>query len=224
MIDSILAEITGTALYLFSAMVYRTCRLSLVGEENVKKALEYDGPIIITSWHGMTMMVAAFMRRFMDPKNVAGITPDDHNGRTLEVFGRRMGVKVFIMNIYGDSTLGMGRKLVDLMKAMVAGKNLLIHPDGPFGPAYKIKPGITYLAKKTKAMILPLGCYCRHSYHIPRWDRYTLPLPFSKIHIQAGKLIQVPVGAQSLDEISREMEDTLNRLTFQAAANYYELD
>ncbi len=223
MLQSILAEITGTALYLFSAMVYKTCRLYLVGEENVKEALAYDGPVIITSWHGMTMMVAAFIRRYMDPNSIVAITPDDHNGRTLKVFGRRLGVEVFIMNIYDDSTLGIGRKLVDLMKVMISGKNFLIHPDGPFGPAYKIKPGIIYLAKKTKAMILPLGCYCRHAYHIPRWDRYTLPLPFSKIHVQAGELIQIPEGDQPLEEISREMEDTLNRLALQAAANYYEL-
>ena len=126
------------------------------------------------------------------------------------------------MNIYGDSTLGMSRKLVDLIRSMLSGKNLLIHPDGPFGPAYKIKPGIIYLAKKTKAMILPLGCYCRHAYHIPRWDRYTLPFPFSKIHVQAGEPIRIPNGDQSMEEISRDIGDTLNRLAFQAAANYYE--
>lgn len=222
MLKTLIAEISGTALYLFSTMVYKTCRVHIIGEENVKEALEHDGPIIITSWHGMTMMVAAFGRRYLDIGTFVGITPDDHNGRTLYVFGRRLGIEVFIMNIYGDSTLGMSRKLVDLIRSMLSGKNLLIHPDGPFGPAYKIKPGIIYLAKKTKAMILPLGCYCRHAYHIPRWDRYTLPFPFSKIHVQAGEPIRIPNGDQSMEEISRDIGDTLNRLAFQAAANYYE--
>ena len=223
MLKTIIAEITGTALYLFSALVYRTCRVFLVGEENVKKALEYEGPIIITSWHGMTMMVASFARRNLDTSNFVGIAPDDHNGRTLEVFGRWLGIDVFIMNIYDDSTFGIGRRLIDLMRSMLSGKNLIIHPDGPFGPAYKIKPGIIYLAKRTKAMILPLGCYCRHSYHLPRWDRYTLPLPFSKIHIQIGKPMFVSEDKSDLAEINQKLTNVLLQISAQASANYYEL-
>jgi lysophospholipid acyltransferase (LPLAT)-like uncharacterized protein len=220
-LDKILAEITGTALYLNAAMVHKTCRIFTSGSENIKQALDYDGPVIATSWHGMTMMVIAFAKRYVDLSSFMGITPDDQDGRTLDVFGRRLGVEVFIMNLYGDSTFGMSRKLVELIKRMKSGKNLIIHPDGPFGPAYKIKPGIIYLAKKTRAMILPLGCYCRHSYHVPRWDRYTLPFPFSKVHVQVGEPILINDEDQPLEEISRDVEDTLNRLTFQAAANYY---
>ena len=223
MLKTIIAEITGTALYLFSALVYRTCRVFLIGEENVKEALEHDGPIILTSWHGMTMMVAAFAKRNLDTSNFVGIAPDDHNGRTLDVFGRRLGIDVFIMNVYGDSTLGIGRRLVDLMRSMRSGKNLIIHPDGPFGPAYKIKPGILFLAKKTRAMILPLGCYCRHSYHLPRWDRYTLPLPFSKVHIQIGKPMLVPDDSADLTEINQKLTNILLQISAQASANYYEL-
>ena len=223
MLKTIIAEITGTALYLFSALVYRTCRVFLIGEENVKEALEHDGPIILTSWHGMTMMVAAFAKRNLDTSNFVGIAPDDHNGRTLDVFGRRLGIDVFIMNVYGDSTLGIGRRLVDLMRSMRSGKNLIIHPDGPFGPAYKIKPGILFLAKKTRAMILPLGCYCRHSYHLPRWDRYTLQLPFSKVHIQIGKPMLVPDDSADLTEINQKLTNILLQISAQASANYYEL-
>lgn len=221
MIETIIAQITGTALYLFSALVYRTCRVFVTGEEKVYEALEYEGPIILTSWHGMTMMVAAFARRYLDTSTFAGIAPDDQDGRTLEVFGQKLGIEVFSMDVYGDNTLGTGRKLIDLIRSMRSGKNLIIHPDGPAGPAYKIKPGIIYLAKTTNALILPLGCYCRNAYHIPRWDRYTLPLPFSKIHIQVGDPIQIPEGDQSLEEISYAVEDIFNRITFQAAKNYY---
>ena len=216
-----ISRISGTLLYYFSCLVYRTCRIFVHGEENVFKALAYDGPMILTSWHGMTMMVAAFARKYLDTNTFAGIAPDDHDGRTLTVFGQKLGIKVFIMRVYGDSTFRIGRRLVDLMRYIRSGKNLIIHPDGPAGPAYKIKPGLTYIAKKTNAMILPLGCYCRHAYHVPRWDRYTLPLPFSKIHIQVGEPIQIPEGDQPLDEIRSELEDVFNRITFEAAANYY---
>ena len=98
----------------------------------------------------------------------------------------------------------------------------MIHPDGPDGPAYKVKPGLPFIAQKTGSLILPLGCYCRFAYHVPRWDRYTLPLPFSTVQIQVGEPIRIPKGKADLQSTCRNMETILNRLTLQAAANYYE--
>lgn len=223
MLKTIIAEITGTALYIFSVLVYRTCRLRVIGVEHLESALETGKPIVITSWHGMTMMIIAFGRQQMDISSFVGIRPDDHRGDTLEVFGRKLGVDSISLNLSGDSTLGTGRKLVRLVQKISSGKNMIIHPDGPFGPAYKIKPGVTFLAQKANALILPLGCYCRHAYHLPRWDRYTLPLPFSKIHVQVGNPIQISEDLSDLTEINQKLTDILNRLAAQASANYYEL-
>ncbi len=217
------AKIGGFFLYVFSELVYRTCRLTITGLDQVEKALKTDRPLIITSWHGMTMMVAALVRLKFDLSSFAVIIPDDHRGDVLEVFAKYLGAVPFPVNLASDTTLGTGRKLVGMIKRISSGTNFLIHPDGPAGPAYKIKPGLTYIAKKTGAQILPVGCYCRHAYHVPRWDRYTLPLPFSKIHIQVGSLIIVSGDEKDLEKTNRNLEDIFNRLTFQASVNYYEL-
>ena len=214
-------KVSGAVLYLFSQLVYRTCRFTFHGLDQLKAAKEIDKPIIIASWHGMTMMVAGFIKNLMDISNFAGIMPDDSRGDVLAVFAHYLGVTPIKVNLSGDTTLGLGRKLVSLMKLMSSGKNFIIHPDGPAGPAYKVKPGLSYIAKKTGATILPLGCYCRNAFHVNRWDRYTLPLPFSKIHIQLGKLITIPRDINGLDDTNLELEDILNRLTFQASAKYY---
>ncbi|TFG49209.1 MAG: hypothetical protein E4H33_02740 [Anaerolineales bacterium] len=218
-----IANISGTILYIFSLLVYRTCRFHISGLDQLDLIKASGDPVIITSWHGMTMMVAGFLRRHLDITNFAVIMPDDHRGDALEVFALKLGVNPIPMNLADDSTLGMGRKLVGLLKAISSGKNFLIHPDGPAGPAYRVKPGLSYIARKTGTKILPMGCYCRHAYHIPRWDCYTLPLPFSKVHIQLGSLITIPKDASNLDEVNRSLENVLNRLTAQATANYYEL-
>jgi lysophospholipid acyltransferase (LPLAT)-like uncharacterized protein len=140
----------------------------------------------------------------------------------LQVFADHLGVKSIPLNLTGDESMGTGRKLVTLIKSIKAGRNFVIHPDGPDGPAYKVKPGLPFIAKKTGSWILPLGCYCRYAYHIPRWDRYTLPLPFSTVQIQVGEPIQIPKGLQDISAVCYQLENTLNRLTLQAAANYYE--
>ncbi|NOQ39397.1 MAG: hypothetical protein GQ562_03695 [Anaerolineales bacterium] len=218
-----ISSISGTLLYLFSVLVFRTCRFRVSGIEQLESALENGRPIIVTSWHGMTMMIAGFMRKKIDVSSFLGIRPDDYRGDVLEVFGRKLGVDSFPLNLSGDSTLGSGRKLVSLVRKMSSGKNLIIHPDGPAGPAYIVKPGLSFLAKKTGAAILPFGCYCRHAYHVPRWDRYTLPLPFSKVHIQIGNILTVPKNIQDLSETDQQLTDILHRVSAQASANYYEL-
>ena len=218
-----IAKISGTILYLFSVLVYRTCRFHISGVDQIEGMLKRGEPVIVTSWHGMTMMIIGFLRRKMDLSSFVGIMPDDYRGDTLHVFGRKLGVEPIPLNLSGDSTLGTGRKLVSLVRKISSGKNMLIHPDGPAGPAYVVKPGVSFLAKKTGAAILPLGCYCRHAYHVPRWDRYTLPLPFSKVHIQVGNLVTVPEKLQDLSEFNQQLTDILHRVSAQASANYYEL-
>lgn len=219
-----IAKISGYILYLFSILVYRTCRFSYSGPGEDELEENRGNPIIVTSWHGMTMMVIALLINKFDPTTFAVIMPDDHRGDALEEFSRHFGVDPIPIHLAGDTTLRMGRKLVGLLKKIKTGKNFLIHPDGPAGPAYKVKPGISFIAQKTGTKILPLGCYCRNAYHLPRWDRYTLPLPFSKVHIHLGSLLRVPEDLKELEEFNRDLEDILNRLTHQASANYYEIE
>ena len=159
----------------------------------------------------------------MDITSFSVIMPEDHRGEALEVFARKLNVDPTPLNLEGDITLGMSRKLIGVMRKISSGKNFLIHPDGPAGPAYIVKPGLSYIAKKTGAAIIPIGCYCRHAYHVPRWDRYTLPLPYSKVHIQVGEPYTIPKDLSDLTQTNHQLEDILNRVAAQAAANYYEL-
>ena len=214
-------KISGAILYLFSVLVLKTCRFTFHGLDQFKEYPVPNHPVIITSWHGMTMMVAGFINKVMDMSQFSTIMPDDYRGDVLAIFAHHLGAEPIKVNLSGDSTFGLGRKLVSLMKKMKKGKNFLIHPDGPAGPAYKVKPGLSFIAQKTGAAIIPLGCYCRNAFHVNRWDRYTLPLPFSRIHIQIGDLITVSKGLRDLEETNRMLEEVLNRLTLQASAKYY---
>ena len=214
-------RISGSLLYLFSVIVLKTCRFTFHGLEELDKWKDSGAPLIVTSWHGMTMMVAGFIRKTMDITKFSAIMPDDHRGDVLAYFAEDLGAEPIKVNLSGDSTLGLGRKLVSLMRKMKRGRNFIIHPDGPEGPAYQVKPGLSFIAQKTGAVILPLGCYCRNAYHVNRWDRYTLPLPFTKVHIQLGSLITIPENQQDLETINKEIEIILDQLTFQAAAKYY---
>ena len=116
--------------------------------------------------------------------------------------------------------MGMARQVVKLTRNVMGGKYLYINPDGPDGPAHRIKPGITFIAKKANAIIVPIGAYARRAYSVPRWDRYTVPYPYSRITYHIGE----PIDNLPEDDVasSRLVTETLNRVTLQAAADFYE--
>ena len=223
MTGRIINVVKGNALYIYSTIVSKTCRFRISGEERIFQVLESGNPIIGTSWHGMTQMVLGSMRRYFDLSTLVTIYPDDYRGEILAIFSGKLGVRSRLVNLTGDSTMGMARKLVQIIKSISSGDNFLLHPDGPEGPAYVVKPGLTFIAKKTGATILPLGCYCRYAYHVSRWDQYTFPLPFSRIQIHVGEPFKIPDSVSDLSPLNQDLGDILNRVAAQAAADYYEL-
>jgi lysophospholipid acyltransferase (LPLAT)-like uncharacterized protein len=192
--------------------------------DRLEGAIQSGKPLIGTSWHGMTMMVIGSLRSYIDLTSVVTIIPDDFRGDILEIFANKMGIYPEKLNLDGDESFEMSRKLVRIIRQVTSGRNFLIHPDGPAGPAYKVKPGLTAIAQKTGALILPMGGYCRYAYHWPRWDRYTWPLPFSRIQLYVDEPLIIPPDLSDLTSVNLELENTLNRAAHQAAADYYVLD
>jgi lysophospholipid acyltransferase (LPLAT)-like uncharacterized protein len=189
--------------------------------EHLQAAQDQKRPIIFAAWHGMTMMMVGFFKNQYDLSRIVLLLPDDWRGGALTVFANRLGVTPFPMNLHGDGSMATARKLAKLVRQVKAGRDAYITPDGPEGPSYIIKPGITYIAQKANAMILPMGAYARHGYRVSRWDRYVLPYPFSKIAIQFGEPIDVGEDAD-LTAVTTHLTQQLHHVTLQAAANYYE--
>jgi lysophospholipid acyltransferase (LPLAT)-like uncharacterized protein len=48
-------------------------------------------------------------------------------------------------------------------------------------------------------------------------------MPFSKVHIHVGEPYTIPKDLSDLTQANHQLEDILNRVAAQAAANYYEL-
>lgn len=216
-------QFKGNFLYYFSEIMSKTCRFNISGLDRLQSAIESGQPLIGTSWHGMTMMVIGSLRQYIDLRSVVTIIPDDFRGDILAIFANKIGIYPEKINLNGDHSMEMSRKLVRIIRQISSGRNFLIHPDGPAGPAYVVKPGLTAIAQKSGALILPLGGYCRNAYHWNRWDRYTWPLPFSRVQLHVGEPFTIPTDIKDLTKMNHDLENILNRVAFQAAADYYEL-
>ncbi len=214
-------KLNGNALYLISQITQKWGRHQVNGLEHLKALVDSGRPIVFTTWHGMTMMLSGFFVHHHDISRIVLLMPDDWRGGALEIFAAKLGAEPFPMNLKGDNSMGMARQLVKLVRKVKRGRDCYITPDGPDGPGYFIKPGVTYIAQKAQAPILPIGAYARHGYRLNRWDRYVIPYPFSRISIEVGEPIEVGMDAD-LTAVTHHLTNILHRVHAQAAANYYE--
>ncbi len=179
-------QLLGTGLYLVAQLTRQSAHFQVSGSHHLEAVLNSGRPTLFTAWHGMTMMLVGFIGQQYDLSQLVLPMPDDWRGGNLAVFTRKFGATPFPMNLDGDNTLATARQLAKIVRLIKAGRGSYITPDGPDGPAYVIKPGLAYIARKVDAAILPMGAYTRHGYRLPRWDRYVVPYPFSRISICIG--------------------------------------
>jgi lysophospholipid acyltransferase (LPLAT)-like uncharacterized protein len=214
-------KLNGNSLYLLSQITRKSGRFQISGMEHLEKAKADGKPVVLATWHGMTMMLVGFFANHYDLTNIVLLMPDDWRGVALNIFANKLGTEPFPMDLKGEANMATARKLARLVRRVKEGRDCYITPDGPEGPAYVIKPGVAYIAHKAKAQILPLAAYCRHGYRVNRWDRYVVPYPFSRISVVIGEPMAVQKG-DDYSAVSDTLNDKLHRISARAAANYYE--
>ena len=71
-----------------------------------------------------------------------------------------------------------------------------------------------YLAQLTGLPILPGSCEIRWKKCAPSWDRFQIPLPFSRVVVRIGEPVRVPRDASDAERerLRQDLEETLKRL------------
>src|SRR5438552_15818730 len=107
-------------------------------------------------------------------------------------FARRFNLDV----VRGSSSHGAVEALRELARAIRAGEDVAVVPDGPSGPARRLQAGIVALAATTGAPIVPVGVAARPARRLQSWDRFMVPVPFAGCSVVFGG----PLGVKRHDE------------------------
>ena len=114
------------------------------------------------------------------------------------------------------STSRRGRQaLLELVTWAERGYDLAITPDGPRGPCYVVQDGIISLAQLTGLPIVPVSYRLGWKIRLNSWDRFQIPLPFTKCVARIGNLVVVPREAsdEEREALRRTLEDRLQSIT-----------
>ena len=78
---------------------------------------------------------------------------------------------------------------------------LALTPDGPRGPAERVKPGLAWLASRSGWAVVPVAAAAKRAWVLGSWDRFRIPWPFARVCLAFGEPLRVP---PELDEGSGE--------------------
>jgi lysophospholipid acyltransferase (LPLAT)-like uncharacterized protein len=167
---------------------------------------------IVCGWHGRSM---AFSNQFRNRGFWVVISQSNDGEMQTRIFSR-LGFRI----IRGSTGRGGARALVESIRALKAGGTMAMTPDGPRGPSQVVQDGVMVMAQKSGAALLPGAFSCRPRLMFRSWDKYIVPLPFSKGIILFGDPISVPQGAnaEEVESLRLRLQDEMNRLQDEAEA------
>jgi lysophospholipid acyltransferase (LPLAT)-like uncharacterized protein len=134
-------------------------------------------------WHNRLLIFPFVLRRFLRNRRGAALISASRDGDLLADAIKRFGFDV----VRGSSSRLGASAILQLTDVLASGRDVVITPDGPRGPAYELGPGIIFLAQKSGAPVVPMNMEYSSCWRLESWDRFILPRPFAKIRVIIGQ-------------------------------------
>jgi lysophospholipid acyltransferase (LPLAT)-like uncharacterized protein len=176
---------------------------------------EPPGPAIYCVWHNrLALCLVAYWgfahQRSGTPGIAAMVSASKDGGflaGILECFG--------VQPVRGSSSRRGPQALLELTTWAERGYDLAITPDGPRGPCYVAQDGIMSLAQLTGLPIIPFSYNLDWKIRVKSWDRFQIPLPFSRCEMNFDHPIRVPREATDAerDVLRQRLEASLRGMS-----------
>jgi lysophospholipid acyltransferase (LPLAT)-like uncharacterized protein len=184
-----------------------TLSIRLVHEERFLELEARKLPILFALWHGR-MLVPIQQHRDQGIVTMASRSKD---GELIARWLERIGYRV----ARGSSSRGGSAALREMVREVRRGRHAALTVDGPRGPARVVQPGALQLAKLTGAWILPITSSSARPRFLASWDRYLLPMPFSKTFVVYGEPFAIERASSDEESLAR-VAGALDAITAEA--------
>lgn len=182
-----------------------TLRITQTGRERVDAMQDAGTPMMFPIWHDEIFGIIAVKRNL----RVVTIVSQSQDGEYLARQLQALDIKP----ARGSSSRGAISALLQAARIMREEKrNGCISVDGPKGPRHVVKQGAVVLAFRTPAWVVPLRGFCKTAKIFGSWDRFQLPLPFSRVHIHFDEPYQLTATELTEEEVERERLEMERRL------------
>jgi hypothetical protein len=180
-----------------------TLRLKVRDLSGVGSPVAAMPPVIYILWHNRFFCVPPAWRKLCGShRKTVILTSASSDGemvaRAMAVFG--------LGSVRGSSSRRAVAALVGLKRALQEGFDVCLTPDGPRGPRYVIQPGVVKLAESTGAPVIPIHLRFSTAWRLRTWDRFVIPMPFSRVEVTFAEPIRVPRGLDAAGFENQRLE------------------
>lgn len=186
-----------------------TCRVQVVCEGGEEVLPDRPCPTgrLYAFWHGQ-LLFATFPFRGLGIHAIVSLSRDgEYLTRVLRAWGYRM--------IRGSTSRGALSLYRNTVERLREGERVGLAPDGPRGPYRKVNPGVVRMAASSGSPIIPLACAYSRRISLRSWDRFQIPLPFSRIMVVMGNPMKIAADTPKgrFAQLETELEKALNALS-----------
>ena len=165
-------------------LLWRSCRVRIIGEDRLDAAIKEHGAVVSVCWHQHLLMCSRYLveKRALGLKLGFLISPSV-DGEATAMLARRYDGHV----IRGSGTYMGVQAVRHVCQAVSQGVSPLITPDGPRGPRFVFKGGALFMSQFCQKPVVPLAFAARPAWVMKSWDKFALPVPFSRVVIVVGQ-------------------------------------
>jgi lysophospholipid acyltransferase (LPLAT)-like uncharacterized protein len=184
-------------------LLAKTWRVNMLREELRREVLESPDGCIPVLWHGRMATAASALAG----TKATVLVSASGDGALADMLLQRLGYGT----LRGSTAKGGARAIREMRELLSAGTAVAITPDGPRGPRHHVNRGAAFLARATGRPVLPIGFGVSRALRLGSWDRFTIPLPFTRVTVSFGEPVAVPrtTDEASLDSATEEIQARL---------------
>ncbi|MDD3593150.1 MAG: lysophospholipid acyltransferase family protein [Candidatus Gastranaerophilales bacterium] len=156
----------------------------LMKKHTINYSCEKKG-VIYATWHGTQIGMGLFPKEHR--KNINILISPSNDGEIIAQVCHLLGFSL----IRGSFQREGEKAMREMIKALKAGENIAFFPDGPIGPAKKVKKGLIKLAKMSGCPIIPIMTHYTNTVSLNSWDNYNIPVGLSHGTLIMGEKIYV---------------------------------
>ena len=195
------------------ALIGATLRFEVIAEEGARPETP-PAKGVFCFWHRCTLAAGWYFRPFRCSILISQSFDGELIARTLGLLGYG--------SVRGSSSRGGAAGLMALRDVLARGEPVVFTADGPRGPIYQTKMGPVKLAAMTGEKIGSFYLLPEHAWTFHSWDRFMVPLPFSRVVVSWARTVAAPLpdaDAETLEAKRQELNDALERARLRAEAH-----
>ena len=172
-------------LYHLVHLYSRTFRLQVDNEARWLQLIDAGTPVLLCTWHQQFFSAIRHFRKYAKYRPALMISRS-RDGAIIAAVARQTGWTT----VRGSSSRGGKaalRAMIRHMNTHHLGAHIL---DGPTGPIGVVKAGIIRMAHESHAVIVPFSVAADRALVFNSWDRFMLPLPFSRVTLRFAEPVR----------------------------------